>query len=99
MTADDAVANMRKFNPVAATIDFGLLSDKHAVLNDGWDIVKILHEDKAIQNTKIIGISGYDQRTLEEMKPDEDITIPDFIQKPFKPEVLINRLQQFLEVS
>jgi PAS domain S-box-containing protein len=98
VTADDAVANARKFNPVAITIDFGLISDKHAVLTDGWDLVKVLQEDGTTQDSKIIIISGYDQNTLKENKPDEDIQMPDFIQKPFKPDVLISCLNESLEL-
>lgn len=96
VTADDAVVNARKFRPVAATIDFGLISDKHAVLNDGWDLVKVLKDDSDIGNIKIIVISGYDRNTLKENMPDEHIELPDFIQKPFSPEVLIDRLSEVL---
>lgn len=98
VTADDAVANARKFNPVAITIDFGLISDKHAVLTDGWDLVKVLQEDQTTRDSKIIIISGYDQNTLEENKPDQEIQMPDFIQKPFQPDLLISHLNESLEL-
>jgi len=99
VTADDAVACARKFHPVAVTIDFGLLSDKHAVLTDGWDLVKVLQQSTETRHTKIIIISGYDQSTLEENKPDENISMPDFIQKPFRPDVLVDCLSGSLDLQ
>jgi len=96
VTADDAVANARKFQPAAITIDFGLLGNKHAVLSDGWDIVKVLREDANISNTRIIIISGYDPSIIEKQTADAQFPMPDFIQKPFKPRVLLNRLNDLL---
>ncbi len=96
VTADDAVANARKFHPAAITIDFGLLADKHAVLSDGWDIVKVLKEDDATSDARIIIISGHDPSVIENENLTEDFPLPDFIQKPFKPDVLLNRLNDLL---
>lgn len=95
-TADDAVAIARKFHPAVITLDFGLLAREHAVLRDGWDIVKVLKGDNTTKDTKFIIISGYDEPIRKRIQEENFDIEPEFLAKPFAAEALIEKVNHLL---
>ncbi len=94
VTADDAVASARKFHPDAITLDYGLLADEHAVLHDGWDIIKTLQEDDETKDIRLLVISGYDEPLKEKLLSKPLYQTPEFLQKPFNINAFIEKIKK-----
>ena len=95
-TADDAVAIARKSHPAVMTLDFGLLAREHAVLQNGWDIISVLSKDNKTKDIKFIIISGYDEPIKERIIEENLDFQPEFLQKPFDAEVLLEKVSNLL---
>ena len=95
-TADDAVAAARKYHPNVVTLDFGLIAREHAVLKNGWDIVKVLSQDNSTKDIKLIIISGYDDPIKTRIKEEGLDIYPEFIEKPFDAKILIEKIYSLL---
>jgi PAS domain S-box-containing protein len=95
-TADDAVAIARKSHPSVMTLDFGLLAREHAVLQNGWDIIRVLSKDNETKDIKYIIISGYDEPVRKKVREESLDFQPVFLQKPFDAKILVETVKSLL---
>lgn len=64
---------------------------------NGLQMIQKMHEEKSLQETPIIIVTGLGFREIVQQA--QELGVNDFLVKPFKPEILVERAKSLLKFS
>jgi len=88
--SDRPLEKIREHKPDLIILDLNLPSVS------GWDVIKILRQDKTFGNIPVIMITGHYRATQDIVNGLGDFCADDYVLKPFSPNVLLARIKALL---
>ncbi len=88
--SDGPLEKVKKHNPDLIILDLNLPSVS------GWDVIKIIRQDKTLPYIPVIMITGYYKSSCDIVHALESFQADDYITKPFSPDILLARAKSIL---